>query len=58
MLQRLRQLIKSHEGATTVEYAFLVSLILMLLVAAIQTVGTRASSIWTNNATQISNVTP
>ena len=58
MFQRLRQLIKSAEGATTVEYAFLVSLILMLLVAAIQTVGTRTSSIWTNNATQISNVIP
>ena len=58
MLQRLRQFIASHEGATTVEYAFLLSLILMLLVAAITTFGNRTSSVWTNNATQISNVIP
>ena len=58
MLQRLRQFIGSHEGATTVEYAFLLSLVLMLLVAAITTVGNRTSSVWTNNATQVSNVIP
>ena len=58
MLQQLRQLIKSHEGATTVEYAFLLSLILMLVVAAVTTVGNRTSTVWTNNAAQISNVIP
>jgi Flp pilus assembly pilin Flp len=56
MVECFRQLVGSDDGATTVEYAFLLSLILMLVVAAVQTVGTRTSSIWQNNATQISNV--
>ena len=56
MFQRFRQLVRTDDGATTVEYAFLLSLILMMVVAAVQTVGTRTSVVWQNNATQISNV--
>ena len=41
------QFLRSEDGATAIEYALLASLIALFIVAAVQTVGTKVSTVFT-----------
>ena len=42
-----KQFLTSEDGVTAIEYALLASLIAIFIVAAVQTVGTRLSTVFT-----------
>jgi pilus assembly protein Flp/PilA len=48
-----RKFLRNEEGATMVEYALLVALIAVVVIVAVQTLGTKASSTLQNAADQI-----
>ncbi|MEM7316431.1 MAG: Flp family type IVb pilin [Planctomycetota bacterium] len=49
------RLLSEEEGATAVEYAVILALILMAIIAGISTVGGGTLDLWQNNSDQISN---
>jgi pilus assembly protein Flp/PilA len=53
----IRALLASEDGATAVEYAVLLALILVVLISAITAVGNSTSGAWQNNVNQISAAT-
>lgn len=55
LLKRLLFLkLRRHEsGATAVEYAVMLALILLALLASISTVGVGTGGIWSNNSSEI-----
>ena len=56
-LSQPRALFESEDGATAVEYAVLLALILVVLISAITSVGNSTSGLWNSDATQIRNAT-
>jgi pilus assembly protein Flp/PilA len=52
-LSSLRQLLKSEDGPTAVEYAVMLSLIIAVCIAAITSIGNNASSVFSNVANSI-----
>ena len=53
----IRALLASEDGATAVEYAVLLALILVVLISAINAVGNSTSGAWQNNVNKISAAT-
>lgn len=53
ILNRVRQFLVSEDGPTAVEYAVMLALIIIVALAAIQTVGTRTSATFNNIAGQM-----
>lgn len=51
----VKRLLKESEGATAVEYAVLLALILIAIIAAINSVGGTNDNLWSNNEEQITN---
>jgi pilus assembly protein Flp/PilA len=49
----LIDLILSEDGPTAVEYAVLLALILVMVIAAIVTVGQGTGGLWSNNSQQL-----
>ncbi len=52
-LQRLLKFAKSQDGPTAVEYAVMLALIVVICLAAIKTVGSKASTTFTNTANSL-----
>ena len=50
---RVRQFLVSEDGPTAVEYAVMLALIIIVALAAIQTVGVRTSATFNNIANQL-----
>lgn len=50
---RVQQFLKSEDGPTAVEYAVMLALIIIVALAAIQTVGTRTSATFNNIASKM-----
>ncbi len=50
---KLRRFLKSEDGPTAVEYAVMLSLIIAVCLAAITTIGTNASSVFSRVANSI-----
>ncbi len=53
MLNYLLRLYRDDEAATAVEYAVLLALILIAIIAAINAVGNTTSGIWANDVNKI-----
>jgi pilus assembly protein Flp/PilA len=53
-LQRIRKFAASDDGPTAVEYAVMLALIIIVCLAAIQSVGTKANTTFTRVAASIS----
>jgi pilus assembly protein Flp/PilA len=49
----LYTMLKSEDGATAVEYAVLLALILVVLISAITSVGNSTSGLWQNDVNRI-----
>jgi len=52
-LESTRRFLESEDGPTAVEYAVMLALIIIVAIAAIQTVGTRVSATFNNIAQQM-----
>lgn len=52
-LNRVRAFLASEDGPTAVEYAVMLALIIIVALAAIQTVGVRTSATFNNIASQM-----
>ena len=52
-LNRARAFLSSEDGPTAVEYAVMLALIIIVALAAIQTVGVRTSATFNNIASQM-----
>ena len=50
---KLRRFLKSEDGPTAVEYAVMLSLIIVVCLTAVTSIGQNASSTFTNVATQL-----
>ena len=50
-----RRLLRDEEGPTAVEYAVLLALILVAIMAGIGTLGSQTGGMWGNTDTQLSN---
>ncbi len=50
-----RNFLRSEDGPTAVEYAVMLALIIIVCVAAIGSVGTKASDMWGNDEGRIQN---
>ena len=50
---RLKRFLKSEDGPTAVEYAVMLSLIIVVCLTAVTSIGQNASSTFTNVATQL-----
>ena len=48
LMRNVRRLLVSEEGPTAVEYAVMLALIVVICLTAIQTLGTNASTTFTN----------
>ena len=57
MLNYLLRLYRDDQAATAVEYAVLLALILIAIIAAINAVGNTTSGIWANDYNKISTAT-
>ena len=53
VLSSVRRFLQSEDGPTAVEYAVMLALIIIVALAAIQTVGTRTSATFNNIAQQM-----
>lgn len=53
MLRHLRKFLTSEDGATAVEYALLVSLILLAILAGVTAVGERTVRLWTDVSSDV-----
>ncbi len=54
ILSKIERFIRSEDGPTAVEYAVMLSLIIVICLASVRNIGTRASSTFSAVATQIS----
>lgn len=52
--RKIKRFLKSEDGPTAVEYAVMLSLIIVVCLGAVRTIGTRASSTFSAVASQIS----
>ncbi|MFN9916419.1 MAG: Flp family type IVb pilin [Pirellulaceae bacterium] len=52
--QKIKRFLKSEDGPTAVEYAVMLSLIIVVCLGAVRTIGTNASSTFNAVASQIS----
>ena len=50
-----RRLLRDEEGPTAVEYAVLLALIIVAIMAGIGAVGSQTGGMWSNNQTQLNN---
>ena len=50
-----RRLLRDEEGPTAVEYAVLLALIIVAIMAGIGAVGSQTGGMWSNNQTQLTN---
>ena len=50
---RVLQFVRDEEGATAVEYAVILALILLVIFSSITAVGITTSGIWNNDSTEI-----
>jgi pilus assembly protein Flp/PilA len=53
LMHKIRRLLRSDDGPTAVEYAVMLALIIIVCLAAIQSVGTKAKTTFTNVAASI-----
>lgn len=53
IVSKVQRFLKSEDGPTAVEYAIMLALIVIVCLAAIQSVGTNASSRFTDIANQL-----
>jgi pilus assembly protein Flp/PilA len=53
--KQLRRFLRSEDGPTAVEYAVMLALIIMVCIMAIQTLGTNASTTFTNAANSLAS---
>ena len=53
MIHLLRLLAKSRRGATAVEYGLIVALIVITMVAALQTAASTTTSMWNNVSNKV-----
>ncbi len=51
---KLKRFLKSEDGPTAVEYAVMLSLIIVICLGAVRTIGTNANSTFSSVAAQIS----
>jgi pilus assembly protein Flp/PilA len=49
----VRQFLAADDGATAVEYAVMLALIIVVAVVAIRSLGTNTSSLWGNNGSNL-----
>lgn len=54
MLQTLRRLGRDDDGATAVEYAVMLGLILLVCLSSIAVLGSNTAATWQNNSDSIS----
>ena len=54
MLKLIRNLFRSEDGPTAVEYAVMLAMIVVVCLAAVRTLGTNAKTTFTNVANSIS----
>ena len=52
-MRRIKHLLCSDDGATAVEYAVMLAMILLSIIAAIGTVGAQAGGMWGTNQSQL-----
>ena len=52
-MKMIRRFIKEESGPTAVEYAVMLSMIIMVCLAAITAVGQQTADMWDDNSTQI-----
>ena len=57
MYTYLRRLIRHDDGATAVEYAVMLALILLVCIGSIALLGTSTASTWLNNSNAIESAT-
>ena len=57
LAQWTRHFLADQDGATATEYAVMLALILLAVIAVVQTFGSSTSGMWTNNYQQISSAT-
>jgi pilus assembly protein Flp/PilA len=57
MVQQLQRFIRDDHGATAVEYAVMLALILMACIASIGLLGTNTATMWLNNSNSIQAAT-
>lgn len=50
---KLKRFLKSEDGPTAVEYAVMLSLIIVVCITAVSSIGSRASTTFTNVANQL-----
>ncbi len=53
LFKNIRQFLKAEDGPTAVEYAVMLSLIIVICLSAVKSIGTRTSSTFTAVASQI-----
>ena len=53
--KQLRRFLRSEDGPTAVEYAVMLALIIMVCIMAIQSLGTNASTTFTNAANSLAS---
>lgn len=53
LVKKLRQFLRSEDGPTAVEYAVMLALIIVVCLVAINSLGTNASTTFTNVANSI-----
>jgi pilus assembly protein Flp/PilA len=56
--RHLRRLAEGREGATAIEYGLILALIVIGLIAAMSTVGSRAGDTWGGMAKKVAAATP
>ena len=54
MLNRILHFVKDEEGATAIEYGLIAALISVVIIAAVTTVGTNLTGVFTSVATSLS----
>lgn len=52
-MRTINKLLQDESGPTSVEYAVMLAFILLVCLAAIQTLGISASNMWSNNQQQL-----
>jgi pilus assembly protein Flp/PilA len=51
----IQRFLQEEDGPTAVEYAVILALILMAIIAGVGTVGGGTANLWENNSNEISN---
>lgn len=57
LVSKLRRFLQSEDGPTAVEYAVMLALIVVVCLASIQAIGTRANETFNNVANQLGSTT-